>query len=192
MRQEPSVSTPRLEGEHAHHEPDQDDHGRQTEEDEALPYLGTKIVRLFPDDSHAEHVPGPGCFYSRRPSVGGSSAGSPLKNVTPTSLRQRDGRPLGPRAGSGRSGSWFFLPATWPSSGTRRRRSRPAAGRAPIGSPRIAPAARPSDRRCKGRYRRRCTRSVIRRLIHLADRVTLECAGSHLTAQRRDTGLPWV
>jgi hypothetical protein len=41
----------RLEGE-TNHQTDHDDHGHQTEEDDALPHLGAKIiVRLFADDS---------------------------------------------------------------------------------------------------------------------------------------------
>lgn len=48
---------PRLEGE-THHETNHDDHGHQTEEDDALTYLGAKIiVRLFADDSHARGIP---------------------------------------------------------------------------------------------------------------------------------------
>jgi hypothetical protein len=55
--------TPRLEGE-THQEPDHDDYGHQTEEDDALPNLGTKIVRLFPNDSHIEFIPDRWPFHS--------------------------------------------------------------------------------------------------------------------------------
>jgi hypothetical protein len=47
---------PGLEAE-THHEPDHDDQRRQTEEDEALSYLRTKIVRLFADAWHVKGLP---------------------------------------------------------------------------------------------------------------------------------------
>jgi hypothetical protein len=57
---------PRLEGE-IHHESDHDDHGHQTEEDDALAYLGAKIiVRLFADDSHVRGIPSIGSLHSCR------------------------------------------------------------------------------------------------------------------------------
>jgi hypothetical protein len=61
---------PRLENE-THHEPDHDDHGHQTEEDDALPYLGTKIVRLFADDSHVGGIPSVGSLHSCSAKGGG-------------------------------------------------------------------------------------------------------------------------
>jgi hypothetical protein len=63
--------TPRLEDE-THQEPDHDDHGHQTEEDDALPNLGTKIVRIFPNDSHVGRIPPSGPQHSRRACAGGS------------------------------------------------------------------------------------------------------------------------
>jgi hypothetical protein len=68
---------PRLEGE-THHQPDHDDHGHQTEEDDALPYLGAKIiVRLFADDSHVRGVPSFGSLYSCRAKEGRATSDTP-------------------------------------------------------------------------------------------------------------------
>ena len=57
---------PRLEGE-TQHETDHDDHGHQTEEGDALTYLGAKIiVRLVADDSHVRGIPSFDSLHSCR------------------------------------------------------------------------------------------------------------------------------